>query len=350
MTSGLLPWFKSCDRKPDVVGSDHCPVVAEMFPELVLEKGEEGKPQRLQDILDSFEGTAGHPLAAKFFDEFSGKQQKLSAFFKKPEAAGSSLPLSTLSITSSPSPSSTPAATSASTNTKRPASPDSHGGQEPRKRSFFSTEKSGNIHPQLSSAEQSTERPSVSTPPKFDPPNKPSPKPASRPAQDKGGPKKTASTKGSGQRTVLSFFSTTSKKTPDAQDTPPVQATVSNNTQSTVGESVGEDSQSSLTDSASLPELQGEPPATPSTLSAPTGSTTSEASTTFSPDDFADWIPGPGDVLPFTVNGEDTTAKWQSLFQPKAIPKCRFHGVPCTGFTVNKKGPNKGRRFFLCSL
>ncbi|KAF9353838.1 Class II abasic (AP) endonuclease [Mortierella sp. NVP85] len=342
VTSGLLPWFKSCDRKPDVVGSDHCPVVAEMFPELVLEKGEEGKPQRLQDILDSFEGTAGHPLAAKFFDEFSGKQQKLSAFFKKPEAAGSSLPSSTLPNTSSPSSSSTSAATSASTNTKRPASLDSHEGQEPRKRSFFTTEKSGNSYPQLSSSEQLTERPSVLIPS----PNKPSPKPASRPAQDKGGPKKPASTKESGQRTVLSFFSTTPKKTPDTLDAPPVQAPVSNNTQSTVGESVGEGSQS-LTDSASLPELQ-ESPATSS--SAPTGSTTSEASTTFSPDDFADWIPGPGDVLPFSINGEATTAKWQSLFQPKAIPKCRFHGVPCTGYTVNKKGPNKGRRFFLCSL
>lgn len=30
-------------------------------------------------------------------------------------------------------------------------------------------------------------------------------------------------------------------------------------------------------------------------------------------------------------------------------PFCRRHHEPCTAYTVNKKGPNRGRRFYLCS-
>lgn len=41
--------------------------------------------------------------------------------------------------------------------------------------------------------------------------------------------------------------------------------------------------------------------------------------------------------------------KWASigLGKPKKAPNC-YHGEPCKEFTVNKKGPNKGRRFYLC--
>ncbi|KAI8338893.1 Endonuclease/exonuclease/phosphatase [Chlamydoabsidia padenii] len=46
---------------------------------------------------------------------------------------------------------------------------------------------------------------------------------------------------------------------------------------------------------------------------------------------------------------EETNQVWTNLFQPPTIPTCQVHQIKCTEHTVNKKGPNQGRRFFLCS-
>jgi hypothetical protein len=39
---------------------------------------------------------------------------------------------------------------------------------------------------------------------------------------------------------------------------------------------------------------------------------------------------------------------WKTLLKPPNIPKC-LHEEPCKEFTVNKPGPNKGKRFYLCA-
>ncbi|KAI9303626.1 Endonuclease/exonuclease/phosphatase [Cunninghamella echinulata] len=46
---------------------------------------------------------------------------------------------------------------------------------------------------------------------------------------------------------------------------------------------------------------------------------------------------------------EQVNKVWNSLFQPKSLPKCRIHQENCIELTVNKKGPNQGRKFYLCS-
>ncbi|ORZ06815.1 Endonuclease/exonuclease/phosphatase [Lobosporangium transversale] len=319
VTKGLLPWFKACDRLPHIVGSDHCPVVAEMFTELVIENSTQEKEQdqkafqKLHELLESYGGTTEHSLAAKYYEEFSGKQQKLSAFFKKPSSA-------TLKpITGS--------------ELKRSSPLDDHEDQLPRKKSYFSNDQVVNDDPSpktdtrlsasnvssllpLSNSVPSTTLPSQI--PKIN--NKITTKAKSgHLIQDKSSFKKPVNPRSSGQQSVLSFFSKAEQ------------------------EYINE-SQLSNT-SSSPPHSQTPDSSFSSATSAP-----SSLSSTFSPSDFADWIPGSQDILPFSTNGEATTSKWQSLFQPKTIPKCRVHGVPCTEHTVNKKGPNKGRRFFLCSL
>ncbi|KAG0208582.1 Class II abasic (AP) endonuclease [Mortierella sp. GBA30] len=360
VTNGLVPWFKSCDRKPQIVGSDHCPVVAEMFTELALEKSEEEQAlqqetkavQSLQDILDSHGGTTDHTLAAKFFDEFSGKQQKLSDFFKKPSQ------LSTPGTTSSPSP---PTAGDA----KRPAATAALADSDqrgPRKRAFFSSENKDSI---ISASEtpstlnsQPISTTKISSSSLLSPINvipKPSNKTAvktavSRTGQDKGSSKKTSMpSKAGGQQSVLSFFTSPS---PQAAK----ESATTTTTTTRLAPEATLDVEMSGQDTSIVPDA---PQATePSEQSSPLSSlaSTSEStnissvSSSFSPSDFADWIPGSQDVLPFSMNGEATTSKWQSLFSPKVIPKCRYHNVPCTEYTVNKKGPNKGRRFFLCSM
>jgi AP endonuclease-2 len=45
----------------------------------------------------------------------------------------------------------------------------------------------------------------------------------------------------------------------------------------------------------------------------------------------------------------ESTQGWSTLFQTPTIPSCQVHQCKCTEHTVNKKGPNQGRRFYLCS-
>ncbi|KAF9432935.1 Class II abasic (AP) endonuclease [Entomortierella beljakovae] len=369
VTAGLLPWFKSCDRKPHIVGSDHCPVIAEMFSELTLgepteEKDQDSKETRkLQDILDSFGGSNNHPLAAKFFDEFSGKQQKLSSFFKKPSQ-------STPTPTSTAVDSSTinPPATTISGDIKRPL-PHDNVDDSPRKKAFFSKEKSSeDLRPfsqpssqsSSQSATQATSSTSKSKSAATQPTSKlntksPSKPTTNKPGVDRSGSKKSNGTNPSGQQSVLSFFSSPLKKTTsDSSASKPAdeeiseQATPSNSQQISESDALNGSQFSDISSSLSQPFDDSTPSSENSTL-LPT-ETPSASQSKFSPTDFADWIPDAGNVMPFTTNAESTTSKWQSMFQPKAIPKCRFHGAPCTEYTVNKKGVNKGRKFFLCSL
>ncbi|KAF9112657.1 Class II abasic (AP) endonuclease [Mortierella sp. AM989] len=353
VTSGLLPWFKSCDRKPHVVGSDHCPVVAEMFAELNLEKSTEEQSQdleaaqKLQDIMDSYGGTNDHLLAARFFDEFSGKQQKLSSFFKRPSQI-------TTTAGTTPPPVTDPLS-NASCGSKRLASQDIPFDDAPRKKMFFSDKPSGGLPSSIPST--STTPPSPSSQgnslqfiPKSNitTPTKPG---LNKPKTNKGGSKKPTGSKPGGQQSMLSFFSSPSKKTDnDTTLAKPVEGDTSERTtpdsQSVAEQEIVSSSQSSIT-SSSLSQTFDFSLPSPSLIS---DSTATSSVPTFSPKDFADWIPGSQEVMPFATNAESTTSKWQNLFQRKAVPKCRFHGVPCTEYTVNKKGFNKGRRFYLCSL
>ncbi|KAF9355655.1 Class II abasic (AP) endonuclease [Mortierella sp. AD094] len=367
VTSGLLPWFKSCDRKPHVVGSDHCPVVAEMQTELSLEKSEEERiqdreaasAQRLQDILDSYGGTNDHTLSARYFDEFSGKQQKLSSFFKKPitQAQPAVATPTTHSVSE----------TSSGSESKRHALQETPSEEAPRKKPFFSKENSDSSSPPSTpstsqfiptsknaapvtasnlktSSPQATQKSNIKTPTKAGS-NKSS-------STDKNGSKKSAGSKQCGQQSVLSFFSSPSKKASDDTTTSkPATGDTSapSNGQSMAEQDIAGSSQSSIASSSLSQTLDSSSPSLLSPFSDSTG-TSSTPTSTFSPNDFADWIPGSQDVMPFSTNAESTTSKWQNLFQPRAVPKCRFHGVPCTEYTVNKKGFNKGRRFYLCSL
>ncbi|KAL7754091.1 Class II abasic (AP) endonuclease [Sorochytrium milnesiophthora] len=42
------------------------------------------------------------------------------------------------------------------------------------------------------------------------------------------------------------------------------------------------------------------------------------------------------------------SSDWSALFGRREVPQC-YHKEACTQYTVNKNGPNKGRKFWLCS-
>lgn len=49
------------------------------------------------------------------------------------------------------------------------------------------------------------------------------------------------------------------------------------------------------------------------------------------------------------ASSKDSKAAWSSIMAPIKPPKCLIHGELATEYTVNKPGPNKGKKFFICS-
>lgn len=84
-TPGLLQWIKHGDIQPSIKGSDHCPIYIDLHDEIVVPVDGltgESKTIKLVDVLGK-EGTETPRLAAKYWEEYSGKQMLLSTFFGK---------------------------------------------------------------------------------------------------------------------------------------------------------------------------------------------------------------------------------------------------------------------------
>ncbi|EKM50195.1 uncharacterized protein PHACADRAFT_153651 [Phanerochaete carnosa HHB-10118-sp] len=81
VTKGLLKWVKHGDIQPSVKGSDHCPIYIDLHNEITLDCGETVK---LRDAMKQCHEPKAVPrVAAKSWEEFSGKQTRLSTFFGK---------------------------------------------------------------------------------------------------------------------------------------------------------------------------------------------------------------------------------------------------------------------------
>ncbi|EMD39007.1 hypothetical protein CERSUDRAFT_47445 [Gelatoporia subvermispora B] len=81
VTKGLLPWIKHGDTQPSIKGSDHCPLYIDLHEEITSETGE---VMKLRDAMKQDDLRREPPrIAAKFWEEYSGKQTVLSAFFGK---------------------------------------------------------------------------------------------------------------------------------------------------------------------------------------------------------------------------------------------------------------------------
>ncbi|CAE6426067.1 unnamed protein product [Rhizoctonia solani] len=57
-------------------------------------------------------------------------------------------------------------------------------------------------------------------------------------------------------------------------------------------------------------------------------------------------------LVPSSQSKDATSTKhaWCQLMQPIKPPKCTVHDAPTKEFIVNKPGPNKGKKFFICSM
>ncbi|GAA5909194.1 hypothetical protein JCM6882_003762 [Rhodosporidiobolus microsporus] len=317
ITPGLLPWVKFSDIQRHVVGSDHCPVYLDFHDELEIEgRGTVSIWDELNPGRKHGDKLPNPPaFAARFYDEFSGKQKLLSSFFGKKMA---DLPSADVKPPT-PSPSPQPAASSApqpstSTSSARSSS------------TPFSTSQP------LAAAASSTSLSSKSS-------KKGKGKEKSPPEPPKKEDKKP------GQQSLASFFKPPPRPEPPAKkkrkkatkekeaSPPPGSRSRSSSWQPKAparAASADDDSDDDILiidpnalDGAT--EFTGRS----SQCSQPSGSPSSSASSA-------------------AYNAESSSA-WSNIFAAKPAPLCEGHNEPSKLWTVNKTGINKGRRFFLCA-
>ncbi|TFY69302.1 hypothetical protein EVJ58_g501 [Rhodofomes roseus] len=294
VTRGLLPWIKHGDIQASLKGSDHCPIYVDLHDELVLDSGDRVK---LSDAMKQKEGMHPPRLAAKHWEELAGKQTMLSSFFGK-RGAQQSPPAET-----SP-PSDAPAAPIP------PLSPSQSS----------STTSTGTYPSKVSSSPAPSQSQSKITPKAITTRQAPSATAAKRKAPEKSsGSSKKRKMQNPSQPNISTFFgkpsaSPSSSKeviVVDDDDSDPTASLVHN---AEVTEDDQIDSDYRLARELSLSEgsaVENEPSATPSS--------------------------------------SQSKSAWAGLFAPVKPPTCTVHNEPTRLWTVNKPGPNKGKKFYLCS-
>jgi len=317
ITRGLLPWVKATDIQPAIKGSDHCPVFIDLEDSIILEPGTE---LRLRDMMH-MQGSVGEKasrepprLAAKHWDEYSGKQMSLEKFFGK---LGNMFPLpvnppiSHLSVhlESTPTPSASshdPNATAESqlnhvvgvstpsTRVHRPPSPP------------IPVLPSQRLDPPRSSSSQAL--PSNTAKRKFTP-NTPATIFPPKSKKRKQPPKE----KTSAQTKLSTFFA----KPRSSPSPPPLSRSKSMSEVSADSEDVDENGDYLL--ALRLSSQESNPGLAPSQPSSSRGGS--------------------------TINKQ----AWTHLLAPIQPPKCLVHGEPAKELTVTKPGLNKGKNFFICA-
>jgi AP endonuclease-2 len=291
VTKGLLPWIKHGDILPSLKGSDHCPIYVDLHDEITSADGASISLRQAMKLDD--EAIRDPPrLASKYWDEYSGKQTMLSTFFGKRTVV-------------SPESSVLPAPQSAEDPTPSPPEP----------------------APKPSNETSSLKRKeSIPTPATT------SLKPAKKPRNK------------TGQTKLSTFFSSNSQ---------PSSSNISSSTSTFT-------LKGSLLSSAT-------PTSSPEAENSGLDHTVSRASTIDTGQQleadyqFACQIassqspPQPSKSLKHhrstSSSTPATTSKstWSNLLAPLAPPKCVVHNEPAKELTVNKPGPNKGKKFFVCS-
>lgn len=296
VTPGMLPWIKHGDIQPSLKGSDHCPIYIDLHDEIITGAGER---LSLRDVLPMDGNRKDLPrLAARRWEEYSGKQTLLSTFFGKGNMLRSpnNSPLSSLSLapdTQLPkehSDAAQPDHTQPAVGTPPPMHPSLS----------FQTLACTSTSQLLASPLKLQSNPISSR--QTAPPDSS----AKRKSSDSSAKKAPKKLKGS-QSKLSSFFAQPSVSPPCSQrnssgDVPDRQ------------DYIDSDYQFALELSASLENPLSQ-----------------------------------GLLASATPSASQSKAAWSQLMAPVQPPNCFVHGEPAKEHTVNKPGPNKGKTFFLCA-
>ena len=303
VTEGLLPWIKHGDIQPSIKGSDHCPVHVDLHEE--IEVG--GQKLNLREQIVGSDPPEQPPrIATKFWDEFSGKQTMLSSFFKK----GSQIPIAQ-----------TPSATLSEASSASVVDLDPEIEELPPPSSQVT--KTSSPPPEPDSQRSRPQKRKESPPYPASQSSQPSSSTSARPAK-----KQKAGTK-SGQTKLLSFFATPSNESETrAKPSRPSSEVI----ELDLDDSPLTQTQSSAPSQSDDPELLGSDfELTRSLASSQISFSNRSASSSQSKSS------GP------------TAASWSMIMAPLVAPFCTVHGEPTKEMTVNKPGPNKGKKFYVCS-
>lgn len=290
ITPGLVPWVRAADILPSLKGSDHCPVYIDLHDEIT---GTDGTVTRLSDLLGarSVSGEPSEPprLAAKYWDEF--KQKLLSTFFgKKSDERKSGSPLCTALGTPGNPVNLNDAGQSASTTVI-----DNLPNQLP-----------------LECPQAPVDQPPTTTKRRLVPDDTKLSTKKARVTEPRGVLTKPNGKAKPGQATLAGFFA-----------------------QPKASSSKVSASETGMKRASSPPAH--EPP-----------ETVEDADYQFA----LQLSQGEDNVLLMSSQGSsggESKQKWTSLLAPTKAPKCTAHNEPSKEFTVNKPGPNKGKRFFVCA-
>lgn len=296
VTPGMLPWIKHGDIQPSLKGSDHCPIYIDLHDEITTDAGER---LSLRDVLPMDGNRKDLPrLAARRWEEYSGKQTLLSTFFGKGNMLRSpnNSPLSSLSLTPD---------TQLPKEHSDAAQPDhtqpAVGIPPPMHPSLSFQNLACTSTSQLLASPLKLQSNPIS-PRQTAPPDSS----AKRKSSDSSAKKAPKKLKGS-QSKLSSFFAQPSVSPPCSQrnssgDVPDHQ------------DYIDSDYQLALELSASLENPLSQ-----------------------------------GLLASATPSASHSKAAWSQLMAPVQPPNCFVHGEPAKEHTVNKPGPNKGKTFFLCA-
>ncbi|KAI0664392.1 Endonuclease/exonuclease/phosphatase [Cubamyces menziesii] len=312
VTKGLLPWIQHGDILPSLKGSDHCPIYIDLRDEITLESGE---TVRLCDAMKQTDGTRDPPrIAAKFWDEFSGKQTVLSSFFgKRPESQTKVDP--TESLTASPP-------------TTQASTPNAQGESVAPSSQSKNPEASGEVVKKFKPSQ----------------PFRPLAAPATKRKaveQSANSSKKRKHVKG--QASIATFFSKPPTSSPTAA------SSKTQKTQEVI--EIEDDAPTSTPPSTLASALSDEAPSSSQAAQDQLEADYRLACELAKADAVslsADDEPAPSPSSSSQPQAQKKAA-WSQVFAPVPPPNCLVHGEPTKLWTVNKQGPNKGKKFYLCS-
>nr|XP_018260915.1 exodeoxyribonuclease III [Kwoniella dejecticola CBS 10117]OBR83073.1 exodeoxyribonuclease III [Kwoniella dejecticola CBS 10117] len=391
-TPGLRPWIKGGDILNKVYGSDHCPVYIDLHETITdPEKGElhlrdmlnppDRSPSTAPVYPNDVPRTMPEPprFATKFFDEFSGRQTTLKNFFGGGGGGNTLAKKSGKTPSASPTPSRA-TATPASTEVVQESIPTTSRPSESQYAAAVDDDKSLATPFSLARAAfDAIDDESEAGPTKAgitDQPSSsackataPSPQPRrssdvaiDMTADEDSMPRGTATPESSRSMSITKSkpTKTTSKASPAgqtklssffSQPAPPSKAKRKTSPSPAV-EPAAKNARRSMSTSTLPPSPSRSP-----SVSVHAGA--SEVVEVPVEDRQSGWTEAEDELINQAIQQAEHDRKlkndmakpvWGDLFAKKLPPLCTVHQKPCKDFLVNKPGPNKGKRFWLCSL
>jgi AP endonuclease-2 len=286
LTKGLLPWFKHGDIQPDIRGSDHCPVFIDLYDEIPLPGGQ---ISRLVDVLG--------PLAD--INERRRDPPPISTKFWD-EFSGKQKLLSTFFA-------------------RKPTQLMSQSGfilPEPSHRESDHNTEASAISLQHTLSTSSAK--------------------SSQPVSGENIPSRLPEVIERKRRAV---GSTTEASTPESKKLKKLQ----------IVDGVGKQPKLSafFASTSSQPENSAKRPSSPPMELLDLGDDVdlSQSARGPSPSEISSALPASR-----TKGANSSKNAWSRLMRPIEPPRCIVHDALTKELTVNKAGPNKGKRFFVCSM